>query len=366
MTIAPITVSADARGNIIVGSGAFPNPMEAAPSPPGSHLTTEQKAAIWPALSPTQRDGMAAVLEGGMNIVIGDEAMSGDGANDNQHCIAIGHRALENSETNSGHNYGATAIGFRAMHRARGSRYTTAVGIDCLTDPVICSSTTAVGAHIGTTCEEIDGCTVIGTSSLYAPGPKRSVIAIGRQVGDGGDAHVSAPMTNSIFVGDRSGRRVSGEWNVGVGHGVMGAGVVTGAYNVGVGRNALAVLAGTSYGNTAIGDGANSSITSGNRTTAVGRVTNTANFSNATAVGDSATCTKANQVMLGGTGTVEVTTPGSIRTGKAMLLPKVSRLLVAAPPAGEVAIFAEEGGGGKLRILAKFSNSAVVQMLAQP
>ena len=352
-----IKIDEAAPYNHRIGRDAMPGALQAAPSPPGSHLTDLQRAIIWPNFSTAQRESYAAVLGMGMNIVCGDGAMQY--ASDTTHCIAAGHLAMQGDPNvpGAGHNYGVIGVGFRTFYKLRGARYSTAYGIDCCSGVINGNNITANGAHVATLCETVIDSILSGVSTCYNAEEVIDSIVIGDRAADGGPELTYRSKIKHCFIhGHRAGRYVTGAHNHASGNDAFGSGKLAGSYNHADGRAALKALAGTSQGNTAVGDGANTGLVNGHETTALGHNTQVMH-SYSTAVGSGAATTKTYQVMLGGTATKEVATRGAYALNE---MPRPS-----PPEANRALLYLEDNGAGKSRLMIQFATGGPIQIAVQ-
>jgi hypothetical protein len=261
---------------------------------------------------------MTDIQSGSNNTALGYQALAGVNGSDNDYNVAVGYQAL--FATNGGDNN--TAIGYQALTASTTAHSNVAIGYQALDSTTAGSENVAIGAYagqalVGTTSSVYGGFSVfvghtagfqitgnvsyggntmvghaagysatgadrstgIGGSALYYADGAKYNTAVGRVAG------AYAKGTGSTHVGDSSGYRISGNYNVSVGYGALsgastGTGYGTAAENVAIGRDSLANV--TSAGaNVAIGYNAGNAHTTGDDNvyigTSAGKASTTAN-----------------------------------------------------------------------------------------
>jgi len=263
------------------------------------------------------------VTTGGNNTVVGNNAFME--ATTASYCTAIGQGALAYHATNVSYSVGVgyhallrckaagnTAVGTIALGSNGGADLTgianTALGYFALASTTSGATNTAVGYEASLSSTTASDCTAIGHGALNANNAN-GLTAIGKSAlvlntsGTGNTAVGRASMQSNLTgsentaVGENSLLASTGNSSVAVGKNALQS-LTNGANCVGVGHSALANVTGTA--NTSLGFETGLGITTGDSNTMIGfRADSILASTNATSVGNTASCIASNQVTLG-------------------------------------------------------------------
>lgn len=250
--------------------------------------------------------GLTGILTGVGSIGIGRDAL-GAPSNVSTLCVAIGERAMDGA-TNCYANIG---IGFRTLGDLTSGSYTTAIGIDCFPLATTAASGTAVGAHAGTNKSgDFNASVVIGTGAAYCGGSVTNSVIIGPSAADGNATSDVYNSTNLIAIGQFCARKVTGLHNVFLGNTSGSLTTITGSQNLGIGRASAAALT-SGVGNTMIGDGAGTSMSNCNFSTAIGFQSG-ANFTESLSLGYQAAASATRECRIGNANLLEIVSAASL------------------------------------------------------
>ncbi len=268
------------------------------------------------------------------NTAVGFQAMENNTTGINNTCLGSG--AMQ-SNTTSGNN---TAVGFNALFANSGGINNVAIGSNALAASTSGFVNVAVGTGAMQSNTSGNSNVAVGAGALQTNTTANNNSALGYQAmlsnttgGDNTAVGYQALKSNTggafiVAVGQGAlAANTTGNWgvavgqnaltanttgnqNVGIGNGALFANI-TGNASVAVGQNALGVS--NASANTAVGSNALSSNITGTNNTAIGYGAgpNASNYSNTTAVGNGATTTTSNQIMLGNTSVTVVNSYGT-------------------------------------------------------
>ena len=203
--------------------------------------------------------GNSIASGGNYNVVVGDEAGTAITTGDAN--VAIGFEALKTEDTGTS----STAIGFQALKNQNNNaaNYNTAVGRSAGAAVTTGIQNTLIGGLAGDAFTEASYNVAIGIEALSADTKGAGSVAVGRNA-LATQNFTSATTTHNTAVGDRAGLSVtSGIHNTFIGA-LAGDATDDGGFNVAVGSSALSANCGD--GNTAIGHAAGTVITGGENT----------------------------------------------------------------------------------------------------
>lgn len=215
--------------------------------------------------------------------------------------VAIGH----NTAMNLVDGYCVTLVGLRNGHQLNAPAYVEAIGCDNLLNALTASNSAALGSKNGLYKTDVQGTVLMG-SACYCGGVVRDSVIIGYGAADGDQTSDVYNQEQCVIIGRAAGRKINAPYNVAIGNAALSLGVVTGSYNTSCARSGLTSLTSGQL-NSAVGDAAGGTVTTGNNNTFVGALSDVAvagaGYSNVTCIGASTTVTGGNQVQLGNSAT---------------------------------------------------------------
>lgn len=254
------------------------------------------------------QDAMRSVTTGSYNVAVGFDAMlNATGSNNvaigpgalesgsSDATIAIGYGALQSTTTGSGN----IAIGNLAGSATTSGSSNTAVGYSSLINNTTGSDNTAFGNStlLGNSTGNLN--TTVGKWAMYGNTTGTNNSSLGAF-----SLHSNATGSGNVAIGSNSLYTTNGTGNTGLGYGV-GSRLSSGNYNLLLGREAGDYMT-TGSSNVVLGYQSGSLVTTGSNNTLLGTGANvTAGggaFTNATAIGYNAIVGASNSLVLGSTG----------------------------------------------------------------
>jgi hypothetical protein len=212
-------------------------------------------------------DLAAPLVKGQYNVAIGTQVLLPTNAKTHV-SVFVGPWVASNAGATG--LYGVELMGFRAGENMADGQYVTGLGIDAFKTATYARNSAALGAKAGLYKTDVQGVTLLGPSTAYAPGVISNSLIAGVQAADGfaSDTNVYS-FANCTIVGPLAGRGNKANGNTFLGANAASSADITGVQNVAVGRSSLFTLAAGSY-NTAIGDACATSLVNSNFVTVIG------------------------------------------------------------------------------------------------